>query len=367
MDDINTWLPSLELYLRELTVIDYSVIVVNITLIIFARPLLKKITSPTLSNAALIFRISLLRVFNILILIAYYFEHIHKPFLKGESASTFKILSPILIMYLAHLLNYICQHFIQKQYGKEREIAGEKISISTYQTRVLSILAAIFITIVAIISIVKILGFDSLLEAGGVIGFIGVMLALTQASWAPDIISGLIFLNSSFLEEGDIIEIDDRLICRIYKTKLFHTELLNLTNNHRIMIRNAKLRDKVLNNLSKFASLKGLRDCLSFNIGYDVSIEDVKTTMASAFEKAVAAELPIEGQHQPEVKLLQTADHGLTWGVIYYTKNPHQIVAIRRDFREVILRTASENNISLATPLTHNAEILLNGQTIANQ
>lgn len=337
-------------FIESLSAVDYSVIFINLLLIAFARPLLKRYTAENVPATAFAFRVNLLRGLNLVILLVYGYEDLYKP--AAENSGSLKLLGTIVIFYLCYLSNFLAQHYVQKLYGKSRVINEKTIYIETYQTRLLSILAAIFITIIGIISIVKQLGFDSLLEAGGVLGFVGVMLALTQGAWAPDVISGLIFLNSSLFEEGDIVEIDNGVIGRVYKTKLFHTEILNMTNNHRIMIRNSKLRDNVIHNLSKFASPKGLRECLTFNIGYDVEIKSVKNMLSTAFERAAEQKIPFENQHAPDIKLLDTGDHALTWGILFYVKSVEKIIPIRRDFREIILATANEMGISLATPLT---------------
>ena len=154
---------------------------------------------------------------------------------------------------------HIAHGFLVRYYGKEREINGEIKFISTYQTRLLSIFSSIFIGIIALVGIIRLLGFDSVLEAGGVIGLIGVFLALTSSIWAPDIFHGLIILNSDMFSEGDVIQFQDheRIYGLVYKTKVFHTVILNIPNNHRVMIRNSKLRDFTVHNLSKFASAKG--------------------------------------------------------------------------------------------------------------
>jgi len=64
----------------------------------------------------------------------------------------------------------------------------------------------------------------------------GVLLAFTQSTWAPDVFSGLIILNSDMLEEGDIIEIKESepVYGLVYKTKIFHTVILNLVDNHHV-------------------------------------------------------------------------------------------------------------------------------------
>ncbi|MDF1644193.1 MAG: hypothetical protein P1U80_08415 [Pseudomonadales bacterium] len=53
-------------------------------------------------------------------------------------------------------------------------------------------------------------------------------LVLAQAAWASDVFRTLK---------------EESILGTVLKTRVFHSELLNLANNHRMMIRNAKLRD----------------------------------------------------------------------------------------------------------------------------
>ena len=342
LDHVHNFINSLDLF-------DYIVILLNVVLIAFAKPLVYRISSSSLPEKTLLARVYMIRGLNIIILLVYSYEYLYLPY-SGAASGGLSLLSILAILYLANISNFVAQHFIHKHYGKPREIGDKVLYIETYQTRLLSILTAIIITIIAIVAIIDQLGFDSLLEAGGVLGIIGVFLGLTQASWAPDIISGLIILNSDMFEEGDIVETDSGILGRVYKTKLFHTEILNISNNHRIMIRNSDLRDRTIHNLSKFASAKGLRECLTFNIGYEVDEQAIVTMLNEAFEKALAAEIPLESNTPPEIKCLETGDHAITWGILYYIKQVDKILNIRRDFRALILQTSKQHNISLATP-----------------
>ncbi|MFT7559177.1 MAG: small-conductance mechanosensitive channel [Flavobacteriales bacterium] len=338
-----------------LSPLDYLILSTNALLIIFARPVLKRFAPASANDKALAFRVRLLRGLNFLILIVFAYEHIYRP--ADESTNhALSALSILVIIYLSNLGNFLLQFFIHKQYGKARHIGDKILYVETYQSRLFSILAAITITLVALISIVRQLGFESLLEAGGVLGFFGVFLALTQASWAPDIISGLIILNSDMFEEGDIIEFD-HVIARIYRTKLFHTEIINLRNNHRIMLRNAAIRDRTIHNLSKFATGKGLRECLHFNIGYASTADSVKLFFRAAYDRAINEGTGVEGNADLEVKVLDTGDHAITWGFIFHTKKVEHIIKIRRDLRELILEESIAANISLATPITQTVSL----------
>jgi len=214
------------------------------------------------------------------------------------------------------------------------------------------LLVVSLVFVFALIGIVQVLGYDDLLKAGGIIGVIGVMLALTQASWAPDIISGLILRNSDFIAEGDVIEINDgKLIALVFRTKLFHTELFNLVNNNRILLKNAKLREMMIQNLSKFASMRGYRENLSFKIGYDQRPTDVRAMFEAAFARVLkVSEIAIDPNHPMEIQIIDTGDYAVKWGVYYYTKDLKRLIKTRQYFIEIILDESIQRGISLSTP-----------------
>ena len=191
-----------------------------------------------------------------------------------------------MVLYLAYLAANTGSYLTRRRYGKiSAGSDGPQIS-DTYHSRMLTLLLSTFIAIVALIWVIRLAGFSSMLEAGGAIGFVGVFLALTQAAWAPDIISGLVLLNSDMVSEGDLIEIEintEPLLGRVFKTKIFHTVLIDVVNNHRVMISNSRLRDQTIHSLSKFASARGLREKLIFKIGYDTSSASVKKMFRQAF------------------------------------------------------------------------------------
>jgi small-conductance mechanosensitive channel len=260
------------------------------------------------------------------------------------------------VIYLAYLIAVVIDDLVRRKYGKRQNSAEQETWSDTYHSRMLGLLISSFIGIVALITVIRLAGLSSLLEAGGVIGFIGVFLALTQAAWAPDIISGLLLLNSDMVSEGDVIEIDDgsKLLARVFKTKVFHTVLVDVIDNHRVMIGNARLRNCTIHNLSRFASARGLRERLVFKIGYDVSPERVKKLFHTAFDTICQDEsIAIDPTHPLEIRVLDTGDHAVEWGVFYYIKEIVQKVKSRQAFMEEILLVSVNHDISLATPQTH--------------
>lgn len=342
------------IFINQFDTLGYVILGVNILLLVFARFILKLVYQqpekvPHFSRKVMIFR-----ALNLLIIITYgYFRFFQD---KEDKSLGFKILAVLAIIYFAYLAMHLAQAFIVRQYGREHEISGKKRFSSTYQTRLLGIFSSIFIGVVALLSIIRLLGFDSVLEAGGVLGIIGFFLALTSSIWAPDIFHGLIILNSDMFSEGDVIQFNDgeNIYGLVYKTKVFHTVILNIPNNHRVMIRNSKLRDFTVHNLSKFASAKGLRESLSFKIGYDVSPDNVKDLFETVYNKANEdSSIDIEEQYEFEYGIKETGDHAVEWVFYYYTKEVEKLLLIRQRLLQLMLEISIEKGIALSTPLTH--------------
>lgn len=335
-----------------LSSIDWGVIIVSLVLAIAAKPIITWLNYGNEDDKGSNVRINAMRVLNILIVIAIILKTIFTSAL--EISWIGKIVSSLTAIYFGVLLTQIVHLFLLKRLGKQRK-SGDNLRITdSYSSRAMSLFSGIFIGIITVIVVLNIAGLESWLKTGGVLGFIGIFFALTQSSWAPDLIGGLIILNSRRCDEGDIIQFNDHgktLTTQVFKTKFFHTELLDLTNNHRLMMRNAMLRDIVLHNLSRFASAKGLRECLSFNIGYEQSEEDVCSMIKRAFDKFDAETELREEQFEPEIRVLETGDYAVKWGVFYYVKDVKRMLTIRQSLNSYILKESIASNISLATPV----------------
>ncbi len=338
--------------------IEIVLIVISVFLIAAARPISKTLFVGSIDEDSLVARVLFMRVINILI-IALLVLRLTAPGFYEQAPWLMNVLYVLATIYLLYLLHEIGSYFITRHFGEPRVVGEEQQYSDTYSSRALILFSGVILFVVGLILCVRILGFDSLLEAGGVLGVTGVFLALTQSSWAPDIISGLIILNSRMAEEGDVIQFgdaEDSPIGVVFKTKMFHTEILNLANNHRFMVKNTKLREYNLHNLSKFASAKGLRECLEFNIDYAVPTKTVRALFEAAYQQAVEEKMPIRTSNQPEIRILQTGDYAITWGFFYYIKEVKQILSTRQALRELILNHATEQNVSLATPILQNTE-----------
>lgn len=336
----------------HLTKFDAVVFIISIILAIAAKPIIKWLSYGRQDDSHSQMRIRVMRVLNLLIVVAI----IIKTFFSAGLDSSWieKIIQVLIVIYFGVISAQIMHFFLLKRFGKSRNLGEQLTMTDSYSSRALSLFCGTFIAIIAAVGILNIIGLESWLQAGGVFGIIGIFLAMTQSSWAPDIIGGLIILNSRRCEEGDIIQFQDNgslIIAQVFKTKFFHTELLELVNNHRLMVRNDMMRHVVLHNLSRFASAKGLREHLSFNIGYEHSEEDVTAMFGRAFKKFDDTTELREEQFEYEVRVLDTGDYAVKWGVFYYTKDIKNIMGSRQKLRSLILTESIDSNISLATPV----------------
>ncbi len=327
---------------------------VNIVLLVFARGLVRLVYHDTENNASFNRRVMVFRALNLLILIVFSYFHFYLP--SQEKNIGLQLLAVLALCYLGYLSSHLANYLIIRRYGKKREIKGELRRIDTYTTRLINIFSQVFIFIIVLISSIQVLGYDTLLQTGSVLGIIGVFLALTSSVWAPDLFSGLIILNSDMVEEGDVIKFvdGDEVYGMVYKTKVFHTEILDLIGNHRIMLKNSNMRNYRLRNFSKFASAKGLREQLFFKIGYDVNPDDVRKMLQKACDKAIEdSDLAVQQNYDLDIAINETGDHAVEWVVSYYTKEVDSLPKLKRQLLELFLRTSRESGISLSTPLTH--------------
>lgn len=339
---------------NRLGMIDVLVFGINFLLMLLARPLIKFIFHDDASEKQTTYRVYVIRALNLFIIIAFGYYHLYS--VEATRGVALKVLSVLGVIYFSYLVFYILAYYLRIRFGKTREVEGETRKVETYNSRLLTVISGFVIFIITVLSIIQILEFSSLLQAGGVLGIIGVFLALTQNSWAPDIFSGLIILNSGMVEEGDVVELggDCNILGVVFKTRMFHTELLNLVNNHRILIRNTRLREYMIHNLSRFASARGMRERICFNIGYQVHGETVHAFFEKAFKQAEEnTDIAIEFQYPLEVQMQEAGDYAVKWCVFYYTKEVKNILKTRARFQEFILRQSIEQGVSLATPVLY--------------
>lgn len=346
--------------LTQISALDIAIVLFSALLMIAAKPLVNWLNHNRLEHDYRILKIRLMRVLNGLVIVAIVIKTIVDS--KFQDAWLSRIAQILITLYFAMLFVQILHFLIRQRFGKKRQMQETTLVADTYASRALALFGGLFVGVIALVACLQIAGLESWLETGGVLGVIGLFLALTQASWAPDLVSGLIILNSRLCEEGDVVQIHQDgqdIVASVFKTKFFHTEFLDLVNNHRLMIPNSRVRNCALHNLSRFASAKGLRECLTFNIGYEHTKDLVEAMFKRAFDKVDTLENLREEQFDFEIRVVETADYAVTWGVFYHIKDVKTLMTSRQVIRAYILEESIASEIALATPVLQQATIEL--------
>lgn len=328
--------------------------------IYFVPAAVNKLNFQTIKSENNGFLVNLVRGFLAICLLIAAVLHPDSP-LNVSTPGFVRCMSVLLAVYFYYVLFFAVGHFLRKRYGRPHVYQGKKEMVDTYQSRGLILSARIVLTAILIIIVANSIEADDLFRTSGLIAALLLVIGLSQSAWAPDYISGLVILYSEMYKEGDTVKLldgDQPIFGEIYRIKVFHTEILSFANNHRVLIKNTRMRDYTIHNLSKFASAKGLREKLSFKIGYDTPEKQVQAMFKSAF-KAISRDhsIPIERHHAPEIRVQDTGDHAVEWSIYYYTKETRKVLGTRQAIIETILKTSKTFNISLATPLTHQMDV----------
>jgi len=156
---------------------------------------------------------------------------------------------------------------VKKRFGKKRTLDSKTVFMETYSSRLVN-LVMLLILILTLIYIL-ILIWNAQDKFTGIYGILAAFLGFTATIWAPDIISGMIILNTEILEDGDVVKIDghqnEYIIGRV---TLIYVVLYDIRNNNRTLMRNSQFTHNRIDNLSRVTSTNGIRQGLLYKIGY---------------------------------------------------------------------------------------------------
>jgi len=271
----------------------------------------------------------------------------------NNEALVFKILS-MTFTILVGIVSYQIISYIIDVKIKSKNI----VKNSSKQT--LKLFFKLSIIVITFISAIDVTGIQDILGNTTVFGVIGITLGLTAPIWFPDILSGLILVLNKYINEEDIIEIENKKIYGIvHKIGLFSTVIRNLYNNHMIIIKNSDLRSSTINNLSKKAGSAGLREELFFKIGYTkdnkpITTKEIHAMFNSALKKAKEKfDKEINFDKGTFIKLVNPGDFALEYKIFYFLNNESlkDRIFLQFDLYEIFFDCSIEYNISLSTPI----------------
>lgn len=350
---------------------------VNIFILVFAKKLLSAINRTR--NMEVQARV--LRIAALVFLVLHILDILLVESVPGYQNYFIRIALSIAILFGCLIAFNLLSFFSRHKFGEEKVIDGEPVYFDSYNSRLVDIVGSVFIVLIAIYLVIVSWDMDSLLQTTGFIGVVFAFLALTNAIWAPDIYYGLVILNSAMLEDGDLVQIEEQdgeyIINRV---SFIHTNLLDVRHNHRVIIRNSKIINSRVDNLSKRASAEGLRRELHFNLAYPAgpgtvrdgegqgarSFGEWRRRVQAMFERARElveedSEAKINRNMPFDISLSRSGDFALTFTLAYYleaipstkvTRTIRQyLIYTANRIEEAVNEAALEQGLSLATPL----------------
>ena len=339
---------DLSINLSTFTTFDYFIFSINLLLLIFSRPI---ITGFRKSKDETVFKTKLwaLRAINIILFLLY------------VSALFFSHTKQISLTGLTFLLTFLAVHFIEMfivfKFGREKEIDGIKYRTETYQSEIFGLLTVIIAVITSIIIVINIWELTDWLKATSVLGILAIIIFSTKDVWAPDNINGLILLYNGDIEPGAVIKVDDYdLLGIVIQTTLTQTSFRDLKSKHLMVIPNSKLRNCKVEVLSTCPT-SGLMQTAELNISYGITSQQVDSFTEQVWQRACEANSAINPDKQAVARLLNAADHAVTWQLCYWVKNIYQLHEAAFSIYRAAYEVSLEQGIELRTPLTHEVTI----------
>lgn len=344
----------------------------NLILLFFAKPIINRIDPGRDHSIALKIFITI----NVFFLIFHGVDIVLMTLNLDYQNLFIKLAYTALCFYVSILVFKIGNAFFRRRFGKAKTFEGELIYQDSYSSRVVELIFLVTIFLFATYTFIKIWGMDSLLETTGIFGIAIGFAALTSSVWVPDILSGLIILNTNILEDGDVVVVDgykDEYI--IHKVSFIYTVLYDIRNNHRSFIRNKKFIESKIDNLSRVASTDGIRKAITYNIAYPDYSKDKETRVENLniFNKQVdqlfsmanelatdKVDLPLKSQKPFEWFLTKAGDYALEYTLFVYLEPAPttKITSVARkhllsslyNINSVVLESSAMVGLELKTP-----------------
>lgn len=288
------------------------------------------------------------------------------------------------LIYVSLLLFGFLTQWARRRFGSRREVEGKTVYYDSYNSRLIEIVILVLNIFITAYCLILVWEADSLLETTGIFGILVAFLAFTSGTWAPDIISGLLILNSEMLEDGDLVCIDgypDEYI--INRVSFMYTTLFDVRNNHRTIIRNSHFTKTKIDNISRIASTDGVRQAISYNIGYPEiqgDTEEERFAELKSFRKGVDvmfeqayksccldSEIKINRNKEFEWSMTRAGDYALEYTLWFYlvripntkvtaTARKH-LISTTYKINEAVYEASVIYDIDLSTPDLVNASL----------
>ena len=345
----------------------------NLILFLAAKPIVTWASGGTEN----LIKMNIFRSINILLLVLHALDILLIGTYPEYQHYFVRIAISLTLVYLSLLLFGFLVQWARRRFGVRRESDGVVTYYDSYSSRIVEIFMLSIAIFLVVYCLIKIWNADSLLETTGILGILAAFLAFTSSIWAPDIISGLLILNSKMLDDGDVVVVDgypEEFI--INRVSFMYTTLFSIRDNRRTLIRNHRFTKAKIDNYSKLSSIDGIRKALVYQIGYPkltCESEEARLAEHKAFQKRVdamfqtaselcgrEADIKINTERPFEWNMTRAGDYALEYTLWFYlerlhntkstsTARRHLINSVYR-LNELVYTTSVIKGLELATP-----------------
>jgi small-conductance mechanosensitive channel len=331
------------IHFEYLSHFDYVLLSINFLILVFSKWIIESFSSTDNNRPAKLYALRLING----ILFGLYIIAMFVPDLGKQISQTGVTL---LVMFLA---SHFAHVFIIKKFGRDREIDGTNFHVATYQSEIFSLLISIIASITAVVIVINIWGLKDWLEATSVLGFLAILIFSTKDVWVPDNISGLMLLYANDIEPGALIKIEEHdVLAIVTQISLTRTLMRDLRAKHMVVLPNTVLRKSKIEVLNK-SPMSGLTDYVEFNIAYGTPADKVETMLKQVWQEACEQTTAINIEKEPDILVVNTGDHAVTWRLTFKLKNYYQILDVEFLIKKVAYAVSQKHQIGLDTPLTH--------------
>lgn len=288
-----------------------------------------------------------------LIFVSYFFHIFFSfDFLGGLIKSLFVILCIVIV-------NLLFKRRILKYYGKEIEIGGESYFKKDYEANMFFLLTNLLSFFFWVFLFLKIMGFDSMLEMGGVWAWILAFMWFTAPVWALDMVAWIIILHNGSLEAWNVIHIPEtNTYAWVKSISLTEVKLIDIRYNYPIILRPSRFRELFVENLSHGLAGKTnkIHRTIEIKVAYENSLEEVSAVCFEAFDDMIQ-NLPSKGERkyfwdEPSrfLDIESFWDHATHYKFSYMISSPFYIVKAERILNVYLQKYQKKYGIYFSTP-----------------
>ncbi|HFC30370.1 MAG TPA: hypothetical protein ENJ44_04925 [Oceanospirillales bacterium] len=341
-------------YINHLSTFGQVAIALNLLFFFISGIIFKYIVKPTDDEEQNKKRIRWLRFLNFLLLMIYVVDAIVNG-ASNDNEWLLKVSQTGLVLLISYLFIQFSHAWALQHYGKEKVIDGEEVTTRTYKSEMMHLLIIAIMFVAAILLLVNIWNVTNWLQATGVLGGLLVILFATKEAWAIDSVHGMIMLYNKDLEPGVICRIPEyNILAILQKIFMTQTTFRDLVQKHKIVLKNSKLRDTKIEVLNRSGST-GWNDYIEYKIGYSTPANVIEDYFEKVWQIACDKSSALNFDKKPKIALIEAGDHAILWRIHYQLDNIYQLKSARYCINRAAFDLQQEFNLSLATPITHQA------------